>query len=393
MGFLSGSVTFERYRITNDPTGQFGDEHIEILQKNKIDSSGANLAESPCFGFSGGSHLLDTQFEIGKNIIGDAMHFGVRVDSIQIPGPIKQAWMQIELGGALKDSPGKRPTKSQREDAQQAVEARCAAEAAKGNYQRMGVTPVLWDAQTETVYLGSSSEKANETCLSLLKSSFGLEFSHVTSGSLALEFAEANDQTKAIFGASPSSFHPMGGANVVWWNGMTDNYDYLGNEFLLWLWWHWEKNSNVVSLSDGSEVSGMFARSLSLDCPMGEHGKESISSESPVALPEAMMAIRMGKLPRKAGLTLVRDGEQFDLTLKAETFSIGAARISQVGDDVPTRELLDRIESIRQLSETSDLLFEVFCQTRLGKSWPGEMKKMLKWLREETPMRMQQKAA
>ena len=103
------------------------------------------------------------------------------------------------------------------------------------------------------------------------------------------------------------------------------------------------------------------------------------------------MAIRMGKLPRKAGLTLIRDGEQFDLTLKAETFSINSARISQVGDDVPTRETIDRIESIRQLAETVDLVYEVFCQSRLSKSWASDSKNIGRWLLSEKPIRKQSK--
>jgi hypothetical protein len=387
MGFLSGSVTFERFRVTEDPTGTFGDEHLQILKKNKISSSKKNLFESPSIGFTGGSHLLDTDFDSEKNIIGEAMHFGIRIDSCQIPGPIKQAWMHMELSGALKDKPGGRPTKAQREEAKEAVDARCAAEAEKGNFHRMGVTSVLWDATTETIFLGGTSEKTNEACLDLLKSSFGIEVSRVTSGKLALEYAEAADQTAAIFETTPSSFHPEAEGNIVWWNGMNDNYDYLGNEFLLWLWWKWETGSDTFTLSDESEVSGMFARSLSLDCPSGENGKESISSESPVALPEAMIAIKMGKLPRKAGLTLVRDGEQFDLKLSAETFSVGAARISQMGDDGPMRDTIDRIESIRQLAETLDLLFDVFCEDRLAKSWSSSFNKITKWLQADKPLR------
>jgi hypothetical protein len=389
MGFLSGSVTFERFRITQDSTGSFGEEHLEILRKNVIDSSNKNLFEEPSVGFTGGAHLLDTEFDAEKNIIGDAMHFGIRIDSVQIPGPIKQAWTHIELSGALKDKPNARPTKVQREEAKEAVEARCAAESKKGNYKRMSVTPVLWDAATETIYLGSTSEKSNDSCLALLQSAFDLEFTRVTSGTLASEMAESAEQTEALFAATPTSFLPDTPALMVWWNGMGDNYDYLGNEFLLWLWWQWETKSDTFTLSDGTEVSGMFARSLSLDCPQGENGKESISSESPVALPEANLAIRMGKLPRKAGLTLVRDNEQFDLTLQAETFSIGSARISQVGDDVPVRETLDRIESVRQLSETVDLLYEVFCHERLSKSWPKRLKELCRWLQTDRPIRKQ----
>ena len=385
MGFLSGSVTFERFRVTEDPTNTFGTEHIEKLKKFRIGKSPkSNLHEEPVSGFSGGAHLLDTDFDAGKNIIGEAMHFGVRTDSCQIPGPIKRAWIAMELAGIMKDNAGGRPSKAQREEANQAVEARCAAESEKGNYLRMSETSILWDAATETVYLGSTSEKANDNCLELLTRAFGLDFQKVTSGSLAADFADRSDRSEELFNTSATPFHPDGTNNVVWWNGMNDNYDYLGNEFLLWLWWTWEK-SGTVALSDGSEVSGMFARTLGLDCPIGEHGKESISADSPVALPEAMLAIGMGKLPRKAGITLVREDQQFDFTLQAETFAIGSARISQIGNDDAIRDAIDRIESIRQLSETLDLLFEAFCEKRISKKWNAEQKKITGWLRADTP--------
>ncbi|MEM9412737.1 MAG: hypothetical protein AAGA30_16615, partial [Planctomycetota bacterium] len=186
MGFLSGSATFDRYRITNDPTGVFGEEHLEILKKHKIKSSARNLYEQPSVGFLGGAHLLDTKFDFEKNIIGESMHFAVRIDSCQIPGPVKRAWTHIELIGIMKDNPGGRPSKAQREEAKQAVEARCAEEAEKGNFKKMTVIPVLWDSISETLYLGNTAEKPADSCLGLLNEVFGLEFSKVTSGKLAL---------------------------------------------------------------------------------------------------------------------------------------------------------------------------------------------------------------
>ena len=383
MGFLSGSATFDRFTIINDPTDVFGEEHLELLKKHKIKSTGRNLYEQPSVGFLGGAHLLDTKFDLEKNIIGEAMHFAIRIDSCQIPGPIKRAWTHIELSGIMKDNPGGRPSKVQREEAKQAVEARCAEESRKGNFKKMAVIPVLWDSVSETLFLGSTSEKPTDSCLGLLNEVFGLEFSKITSGKLALEFAEAGEETAAVYDATPAPFHPESNGNIVWWNGMKDNYDFIGNEFLLWLWWNWEINGDVIGLGDNAEVAGMFARSLSLDCPIGENGKETISSDSPVTLPEAQLAIQMGKLPRKAGLTLVRNNEQFDFALQAETLSFGSARIRQIGNDTDVRDDIDCVESVRELSETLDLLFGVFCSVRFTGKWPIEMGKMKKWLQSD----------
>lgn len=394
MGFLAGGTTFSRYRISNDHTGEFGDEHLATLAEYAIGADKVDLAESAAMGFTAGEHLFDTQFALEKNIIGEALHFGIRTDSVAVPGPIKNAWMKIELAGIMGDKLGGRPSKAQREEAKAAVDARCDAEAKKGNYLRMSETSVLWDAATETIFISSNSEKANEGYLDLLTRAFGIEFTRVTSGRLAFEYADEAKKLDDLYAITPTMFLPdTGSAEIVWWNGMADNYDYLGNEFLLWLWWKWDTGIDTISLSDDSEVTGMFARSLSLDCPRAEHGKESISSESPVALPEAAMAIRMGKLPRKAGLMLIRNGEQYDFNLQSETFGVGAGRISNPGgiNDGP-KELTDRIESIRQMADTLDFLFEQFCIQRIGKAWHKESKQLTEWLQSETKLRLQKAA-
>ncbi len=50
----------------------------------------------------------------------------------------------------------------------------------------------------------------------------------------------------------------------------------------------------------------MLARTLLLDCLRSLSGNETIRSESPVKLPEARRAIQAGKVPRQAGMILVR---------------------------------------------------------------------------------------
>ena len=129
----------------------------------------------------------------------------------------------------------------------------------------------------------------------------------------------------------------------------------------------------------------MIARTLSLQCPRGESGKETITAEAPSRLPEAAQAIRSGKLPRKAGLILVRCGQQYEFVLQAETFTVSGARIrieeaaEETGDGRAVVE--DRIDSLRGFEETVDLLFRTFCTRRIGKNWSGELAEIRRWLK------------
>ena len=275
----------------------------------------------------------------------------------------------------------------QRQEAREAVAARCEEEAATGKFRRMQQFPVLWDSRENILYFGGTSAAAIEQCCDLFSRAFEIDLGRLTAGRRALEWATAAKRRKALDEATPSAFRPNeASADIAWWNNESGNFDFLGNEFLLWLWWRWETQSETIALSDDSEVTGMFARTLTLQCPLDESGKETISADFPVHLPEAAQAIRTGKLPRKAGLILVRNGEQYELTLQAETFPISGAkiRVEEGKEAAEGQGALDqRIESVRELHETVTLLFHAFCEQRIGKDWGHELEQMRRWLKSD----------
>ena len=101
--------------------------------------------------------------------------------------------------------------------------------------------------------------------------------------------------------------------------------DYLGNEFMVWIWHTLQNDGDTITLADGSDVTVMLAKTLTLDCPRGETGRDQLTDDAPIRLPEAFRALQAGKLPRKAGMVLVRQGAQYELTLQAETLAVSGA--------------------------------------------------------------------
>ena len=389
MGFLSGPVTLECFRVSGESPRQFGPEQIKILERFAIGQAVTSSPEQADTGFLAGGHLFDLDFDLEKNVIGDALHFAVRIDTNQVPTAIRKAWMQMELATLTVDNPSGRPTKVQRQEAKEAVAQRCEEEAKSGRFRRMQQFPVLWDAKQEILYFGGSSATAAELCCDLCSQAFEIELARLTAGLRVQEWAAAARRRTALEEVTPAVLrHGDARADIAWWNGESGNYDFLGNEFLLWLWWRWETQSDTIALADESEVTGMFARTLSLQCPRDESGKETITAESPVRLPEAAQAIRTGKLPRKAGLTLVRHGVQYELTLQAETFTISGAkmRTEDAAEAPQGRGILeDRIDSVHALHETVALLFHAFCERRIGNKWQSELGPMRRWLKADAP--------
>ncbi len=380
MPFLSGSLGFERFSVSGFEPQQFGEVQLEQLEQAACAKFQTTSTETTHVGFLGGEHLFDQVFDLGKNVINDAMHCSIRIDTNQVPAAIKKAWMQMELAARAKDSSTGRPTKSQRQEAKEAVEQRCEVEAATGKYRKMQQFPVLWDIKQSLLYFGGSGATAGSHCADLFERTFEIELSRVTAGSVALQWAEQVGKLAEVEDLSPASFAPeQAYADVAWANVDSRKPDFLGNEFLLWLWWTLENVSDSITLPDDSEVTVMLTKTLTLECPLGEHGKETISHESPVKLTEAMQAIRSGKLPRKSGMTLVRFGQQYDLVLQAESFAISGAKI-HVDENDTEHQLDDRIDAIRSLNETVDLLFHAFCARRIGREWAKDHEKIRHWL-------------
>lgn len=383
MPFLSGSIAFERFRIVGESPRAFGLEHIEALQRFACGQSEMTSNEQVHAGFLAGAHLLDVAFDLEKNVIQDALHFAVRLDTNQVPSAIKRAWMQIELAGLMDDHINGRPTKAQRQQAKEAVEQRCEDEVRTGKYLRMQQFPLLWDARNNLLYFGGSSVTGSEQAAALFARAFDLELDRITSGKIAQIWAEQNDREDALENLAPASFHPQHTGDIAWLNSDSGNYDFLGNEFLMWLWWQLETKADTLDLPDESEVTAMLTKTLQLECPRGESGKETITSESPVKLPEAIHGIRSGKLPRKTGMTLVRHSQQFDLVLQAETFAVGGAKVHLDEDSDIRGTWENRIEAIRHLGETLDLLFHAFCERRVAKAWNDELEKIRRWVQHE----------
>ena len=170
----------------------------------------------------------------------------------------------------------------------------------------------------------------------------------MTAGKLAFETVSVEN---VVDGAAPSSFSPGSGTDLAWIPDDTSR-DFLGNEFILWMGWYLDTESDTVKLSDNSEATFMNARTLVLDCPRGATGHSSFKHEGPARLPEAKRAVKSGKLPRKVGLTIVRNSEQFEFALLAESFGIGSAKLPPAPDGVTQAraKLEERIRAIRNLT-------------------------------------------
>lgn len=389
MGFWNGRVTFTRYRVGGPSPLPFGEEGLERAQKHLIGQHGpAEATDGISTGWSGGDHVLDLSIDIGKNIVGDALHLAIRVDTDKIPGALLRAYTQIEIDARASQNPTGIATKAQKQEAKEAAKLRASAEAADGRFRRLNHYPVLWDGLTNTLYAGSTSTTVLERLQSLFRETFDRDLEPITAGSLARGYAAGEAGRPELLdevGSAPLTL--ITGAtgeqpSVAWAGDDPTNLDHLGNELLVWIWHTLQNQGDRITLADGSDVTVMLAKTLTLDCPRGETGRDHLTDESPTRLPEALRALQAGKLPRKAGLILVRHGIQYELTLQAETLAVSGLALPKPEDTglSPYESRLARLESIRHLTTTLDHLFQMFLSRRMGTNWNEEVNQIRRWL-------------
>jgi hypothetical protein len=382
MGFFAGRVTCLRYRVSGATPRTFGPEHLEKLAAHAIGTQKIATADGTQVGWIAADHILDTRFDLAKNIVNDTLHWALRVDEVKVPGELLRAYTQVELEALAAHNPSGMPSARQKREAREAAKEKLEDEARDGRYLRRKAFPLLWDAPSNELLVGTTSVTALDRLHALFHQTFNRKLEMLGAGAQAFALAEPDNRTRHVDDAVPSNF-VVSQAGEIAWAPDEASRDFLGNEFLLWLWYYLENESDTVRLSDDSEVAAMLTRTLTLECPRGQTGKESISSDGPTKLPEALRAIQAGKLPRKAGLTLVRHDQQYDLTLQAEALALGSARLPPPEGDEERGRLEERVTQLRHLLETMDLLYNAFLQRRLGDPWEIECAKMKKWLRRD----------
>lgn len=382
MSFLKGSVSYLRFRLNGAAPISFEQEHLDRLADRQAGRQRIASADGVETGWTAGDHVLDTSFTLEKNVVNGSLCFELAVDTDKLPADRLKAYYEVELKALSASNPSGFPSARQKREAKESARERLEEEAKDGRFRKRKCVPVMWDRRGY-VYFGATSISQVDRFCSLFEQTFGAGLVCVTAG-----FAAFRDAKPAL-GSQPaaSAFIPGVSPSDHAWIADESNLDWLGNEFLLWLWYFTDVESDTLKLSDNSEVTVMLARTLALECPRGQTGHETFTHEGPTRLPEARRAIQSGKLPRKCGLTMVRHDQQYELKLSAETLGVGSAKLPAMPEDVTdARSKLEyRVELVRAMDETLSLLFGAFLDRRLSAKWADELVAMQKWLkREET---------
>jgi hypothetical protein len=413
MPFDSGRVTFSRFVVeksADDLPEAVNESLLQRLNEHAFrETSGAAPPEIES-GWITGRHIFDTEFSYDKNGFGRLLLMALRIDTNKVPGEIARAYQFINTASMAAGNPSGFASRAQRQEARELAERQARDDLASGKFRRSKSVPVLWDLKRGVVYCGAAGNTVAEQLIAQFRHTLNVDLRPMTSGTLARLRLQAAGRQRDFEDLKPSMFTdpPEGhdraaedddGGRVIvprdgkrpttpWAApaaGQVDAKDFVGNEFLIWLWRRLEQDRGVIPVTVAgvkTDVSLAIDRTLDMECAWGVTGKLSLRGDGPTRLPEAREALGEGKWPRKIGL-IAADGEhQWETALQADRWVVSSASLPQIDDAASPRELVEqRLLLVQRLADTLDALLESFVTLRTSSNWESVRQEIRGWIR------------
>lgn len=147
---------------------------------------------------------------------------------------------------------------------------------------------------------------------------------------------------------------------------------FLGNEFLLWLWFAGDVTGGNHEVADGVvEVS--LESQLKLTDPLSARESIAMRGEDPFGSAEADQALKCGKLPAKVLLRIKQGESEWLTSLDGPALSISGVKLPALLDEARDEPLFERLRLLEQLDDLIHELYRQFLTVRLSPSWKGEL--------------------
>jgi hypothetical protein len=378
MGFASGAVTFRRFRITRGQCAQLDDAFVQALADRAFGRN--DLGTDVEVGWVTPEHLFDTRFVPEKIDAGRFAHFVLRFDRLSPPASIVRSYVAMEQAAALEASGRAYLTKQEKRQAKETAVARAETEARSGAFRRISAWPVLLDFEKQMLYLQNTSQQASERLQKLFEETFEAALEPVNAHTQAVRIVEGGPLRRTLEDARPAHLiEPPDGADGDAYALDPADRGFLGREFLTWIWNSVDRAEGVIQLVTKQDVACSIVRAMQLRCDFNLSGSVAVRGDGPAGMAEARQALRTGKQPTKLGMLLAAPSGEWSFTLDGAKLDVSGAALPATEERELAARLEARGESIADLAETIDQLFEAFLRLRLSADWPAKLREMRYW--------------
>lgn len=385
MAFDRGSITFRRFFVRGRAPRRVEEELLRQLAARAIGADSIRTADHGEIGWVTGEHILDTEFDFGKNSIADGLHFALRIDTNKPPIELVRSYQKINERAMLQATGREFLSRAQRREAREQALSTLDSEARSGTFRRMKQIPVFWDLPRNELYFGSAGSGTIESLLLLFRETFDRSLVAASAGEIAARWAAAGGESRLFEDCRPAHFvTPPAGADPGGPAPHGDegrSNDFLGTEWLTWLWYATQAESPTITTAKAGAVTVLFEKTVQMQCAFKLTGSATISSDSPTRLPEALVALSAGKLPVRAAMQIEAQGSAFNFTVRGDAMAFSGVRLPPPDDGGSARAAFeDRIARLRDLIDAGEGLYAAFLKRRLSGKWPQTLGSMRAWI-------------
>lgn len=401
MPFHTGTVSWARYRVVGAAPESIDQDVLDALAGEVIRPSAVGAPPEVEAGWSAGRHVFDEDFSPEVVAYGERLLIGMRLDTNRVPAEIRRAYRAMAEAHYLSERSAGSETghlsRTERLAAKEDAEERARVELAEGRYRRSKLIPIAWDLPSRTLLAPTFSDATQSALTDLFRRTFEGSLRPLSSGSIAHEVLAEQGRSRDHDDAEPTRLTPApalaraeegdrrtDAPAVPWAYGGPEPKDFLGNEFLIWLWSRVASGQDLLETSSGT-VAIALDTSLDMDCAWEATGKQSLRADGPTRLPEALVALRNGKWPRKMGMHVAAGGEAYELSLQGDRFLLTGVKLPRPDEDekpASVREATDRrLEQTFGLDGAMVEMYGAFLRLRFGGGWAAERERLVRWLR------------
>ena len=160
--------------------------------------------------------------------------------------------------------------------------------------------------------------------------------------------------------------------------------EYLGPEFLTWLWWRAETDP-CFRHADGTEVYIHFDEHLEFRGERAAARRTVLRAGIPGASMESRAALRSGKSLVAARILMARGEDEMRFTLRAEELGVSGLRLPTPQGETHEERLLACLEMQETFVEDLDLCFATFLTLRCTPAWEAELASVRAWGEAPSP--------
>lgn len=158
------------------------------------------------------------------------------------------------------------------------------------------------------------------------------------------------------------------------------NRNFLGREFLTWLWFKSETQNHKIKVKDLGEFQLFIDNKIILSSASGSVRENSLKGNSPAYAKEASAALSAGKMLSEAKFILQNQELHWSFAISAEDLSLRSVRLPNVTKESSKEHFGQRIVYGRMLSDIIDTLYKEYMDLRLTTAFKQEVTLIEEWL-------------